>query len=215
MFRRNTPLRIGRVLVVTTGLVASAAAADPTPPAPADLKPGDRLDPAVVYRYDLLGGTLAPIERGALKPGHVYYRYSTARGAHVWSRVDAAGQLRYDLGPGSSIPARYFDPVADVETRRAALASRAPELARRLAVEGARPSVSLGDDGQWRLEQSVNEGRVFDRETGQRFEWHLGRPVPVTNTAGNSWIWTGSGYRNPAQGYGGPEPSVDASCGCW
>jgi len=207
------------------GLVAAAwlfglpaSAADPVPPAdPAaveEIELDAPLDPATIYRFDIVANKLVPIAKANLKPGHVYLR-PASNGRHVWSRVDASGQLRYEFGPGTSMPARYFDPVADQETRRAALASRAPELARRLAVEGARPSVALGDDGQWRLDQLVNEGRVFDRATGERFEWHLGRPVPVTHTGGNSWIWTGSGYKPTSRGYGGPEPTPDWSCGCW
>lgn len=218
MSRFNTSRSLRRCLVVAAGLASlPIAAADPQPPAETasqGLALDAPLDPSVIYRYDLLANTLFPIDRAKLKPGHVYYR-PDGTGRHVWSRVDASGRLRYDIGPGSSIPARYFDPVADQETRRAALASRAPELARRLAVEGAKPSVALGNDGQWRLEQSVNEGRVFDRATGERFEWHMGTPVPVVNSAGNSWIWTGSGYRPPTLGYGGPEPTPDWSCGCW
>lgn len=215
----NAAAPLHRACAVVGLLVMPAVAADPAPPAnpaapTADRERvfGDRLDPAVVYRYDLLAATLAPIARTDLKPGHVYLRYSAARGRHVWSRVDASGRLRFAIGPGSSIPARFFDPVADQQTRRAALASRAPELARRLAIEGARPSVTLGDDGQWRLAQEVNEGRVFDLETGERHEWHLGKPVPVVHAAGHSWVWTGSGYRPPTQGYGGPEPVADPAC---
>jgi len=222
MLLSATPRSFHRILFVAGLIAAPVAAADPAPPAAdaaagtaQELKLGDKLDPAVIYRYDLLANTLVPIAPANLKPGHVYLRPSSTRGGHVWSRVDSNGQLRYDLGPGSSIPARYFDPVTDQETRRAALANRAPELARRLAVEGARPSVWLGNDGQWQLDQSVNEGRVFDRATGERFEWHMGTPLPVVHSAGNTWIWTGSGYRAPTQGYGGPEPTPDPSCWCW
>lgn len=215
-------LQFVAALIVAGGDAATLRAAEPAPPPAAgsatpgmtkQVSLGDTLDPAVVYRYEPLTEKLAPIPRQDLKPGHVYYRHSATRGGHVWSRVDAGGTLRYDIGPGSSIPVRYFDPVADQETRRKALETRAPELARRLAVQGGRPSLRLDDTGRWRLDQAINEGRVFDRETGQRFEWHMGEPVPVSNTAGNSWTWTGSGYRSPVAGYGGAEP-VAVDC-CW
>jgi len=198
------------------GSAGSAAEPVPTPGnSGRELSLGDRLDPAVVYRYDPLSEKLAPIPRKDLKAGHVYLRHSPARGGHVWSRVDEGGTPRYDIGPGSSIPVRYFDPVADQETRRKALETRAPELARRLAVQGGRPSLRLGNDGRWSLDQASNEGRIFDRETGRRYEWHMGEPVPVVNTAGNSWLWTGTGYRAPVAGYGGAEPVADWGCGCW
>ncbi|MFM8283423.1 MAG: hypothetical protein ACKOCW_07660 [Planctomycetaceae bacterium] len=219
---RPHPSLVVVCLVVLGGAATAVTAAEPAPspdakapPATKELSLGDTLDPAVVYRYEPLNEKLAPIPRKDLKPGHVYLRHSPARGGHVWSRVDAGGTLRYDIGPGSSIPVRYFDPVADQETRRKVLETRAPELARRLAVQGGRPSLRLDDTGRWRLDQAINEGRVFDRETGQRFEWHMGEPVPVINTAGNSWIWTGTGYRSPVAGYGGAEPVADQGCGCW
>jgi len=220
MFALHRSRSLGRALLVAMSLVGfRATAAEPAPApasaatAPRPLSLGDRLDPAVDYRYDPLNEKLTPIPRKDLKPGHVYLRYSAARGAHVWSHVDAGGQFRYELGPGSSFPVRLFDPVADQETRRKALETRAPELARRLAVQGARPSLRLGADGRWSLDPASNEGRVFDLATGQRFEWHMGTPMPVVNTAGNTWIWSGGRYRSPVAGYGGAEP-VAVDC-CW
>ncbi|MFZ4731623.1 MAG: hypothetical protein ACOYK7_03685 [Pirellulales bacterium] len=211
-------------IVVIIGLGAlPATGAEPTPPPagartadnPKELALGDKLDPAVIYRYDPLSDKLTAIAPKDLKTGNVYLRHSHERGAHVWSRVDDGGVLRYDIGPGSSIPVKLFDLMADQETRRKAIEKRAPELARRLAVQGGRPSLRLGNDGRWSLDQASNEGRIFDRETGRRYEWHRGEPVPVVNTGGNSWLWTGTRYRSPVAGYGGAEPVADQGCGCW
>lgn len=216
MLPSTVPVSFLRLALIVAGVGltfdGSGTAAEPAPVAERPL--GEGLDPAQIYRYNLLTGKVSPIGGQPPKPGHVYLRHSPSRNRHVWSRVDPGGVLRYDLGPGSVIPARYFDLVADMETRRSALASAAPELAQRLAVSGARPSVRLGDDGLWHLDSSVNEGRVFDRATGQRFEWQMGTPTPVMHSGGNAWHWDGGGYRPTTRGYGGPEPTADWACGC-
>ena len=200
------------LLAVLALLPVSARAAEPAPTPAKEYSLDDRLDPAVIYRYDPLTEKLAPIARQDLKADHIYLRPGPSGGKHMWSRFDESGDFRYELGPGSSFPVRLFDPVADQETRRKALEKRAPELARRLATQGARPSLRLDDDNRWRLDQATNSGRVFDLATGERYELQLGRPVPVFNTGGNSWAWTGSGYRSTTVGYGGAEPVIDDSC---
>ena len=201
------------LLLAALALVPVAAHATEPAPTPAkELALDDRLDPAVIYRYDPLTEKLAPVARKDLKADNVYLRPAATGGRHVWSQFDGAGQFRYELGPGSSFPVRLFDPVADQETRRKALEKRAPELARRLATQGARPSLRMDDNGRWRIDQATNSGRIFDLATGERYEWQLGRPVPVVNTGGNSWAWTGSGYRSTTVGYGGAEPVIDDFC---
>ena len=217
-----TRLRVYRPWLLAAALAgpgAIAISAEPAPaPAAGAAKSGaeksldDRLDPAVVYRYNPLDEKLSPIAGKDLKANNVYYRYSPARGRHVWSQVDDDGQLRYELGPGSSFPVRLFDPVADQETRKRVFEKRAPELARRFATQGARPSLRLGADGRWALDPATNEGRVFDLATGERYEWHLGRPVPVVNTGGNSWLFVDGRYRSTTVGEGGAEPVADDFC---
>jgi len=155
----------------------------------ADAEPAPKLDPATVYRYDPMTGTLAPIPTAETKAGFVYLRHSARLGRHVWSLADGAGSFRYAMGPGSSQPARNFDLRADMATRRREFEARAPELARRLAVEGARPSLKLDAEGRWQLEQSTNSGRIHDLETGRRWEMQWDRPVAVIHTAGAGWSY--------------------------
>jgi len=136
------------LLAVLALLPVSARAAEPAPTPAKEYSLDDRLDPAVIYRYDPLTEKLAPIARKDLKAGHIYLRPGPSGGKHMWSRFDESGDFRYELGPGSSFPVRLFDPVADQETRRKALEKRAPELARRLATQGARPSLRLDENNR-------------------------------------------------------------------
>ena len=158
-----------------------------------------RLDPAVIYRYDPVKGRVLPIPAKELKPGHVYLRHVPRIGRHAWSLADADGSLRYAMGPGSVQLARQFDLRISEAERQREFEARAPELARRLAILGARPTVRLDDDGQWKLQQTPGLAHVFDLETGARWEWHGDRRTPVVHSGGNSWGLVAGRYR-PAFG---------------
>ena len=186
---------------------ATAAAGTDAPAATAagdgiDLAKKDwqtRLDPAVIYRYDPVKGRVLPIPATELKPGHVYLRHVPRLGRHAWSLTDPDGSLRYAMGPGSVQSARQFDLRISEAERQREFESRAPELARRLAILGARPTVRLDDDGQWKLQQTPAVPHVFDLETGTRWEWHGARRTAVVHSGGNSWGLVAGRYR-PAFG---------------
>lgn len=180
-----------------------AHAADPLPVEPpvagaVDITSPDRqqrLDRAVVYRYDPFRRLLVPTPRSEWKPGHVYHRYSDRLGRHVWSIAAADGRMAYALGPGSVHPARNFDLRVSEAERQRELEAREPELARRLAILGARPTARLAADGTWSLDQSPGAARIFDLETGQRWEWHGDRRTGVVHSGGNAWVVVGDRYR--------------------
>lgn len=141
-------------------------------------------DTSVIYKYDPVMQKYSAVDRRAIKKDRVYYRYSPTLGTWVWSKADAAGTLRYAFGPGSSQPAALFDMPESTAERTKALEKQAPELAKRLAISGAKPSLRLGADGRWALMPDSTKGRVFDLETGRRWEWHGSRPKPVTHGPG-------------------------------
>jgi len=178
-----------------------SAAATATPPAAADgidLAKDDwltRLDPSVIYRYDPVKGRVVPIKADELKPGHVYLRHVPRLGRHVWSLADDDRRLRYAMGPGSVQPARQFDLRISEAERQREFEARAPELARRLAILGARPTVRLDADGRWQLQQTPSMAHVFDLETGARWEWHGDRRTGVVHSGGNAWGLVGGRYR--------------------
>ena len=168
-----------------------AAKPDAAKPAPAGVTvPGS--DTKLIYKFDPLAKKFTAVARKDLKPEHVYQRFSPALGKWVWSKVAADGTLRYAFGPGSSQPAALFDMPANSDERTKAFEKQAPELAKRLAINGGKPSLRLGDDGQWSLMPDSTKGRVYDLESGQRFEWHGGNVVPVTHGAGSN-LWTRAG----------------------
>lgn len=160
-------------------------------PAPAAVAaPGS--DTSLIYKFDPLSKKYTTVELKDLKSQHVYLRHSAGMGKWVWSKAAADGTLRYAFGPGSSQPAALFDMPVSSEERTKAFEKQAPELAKRLAINGAKPSLRLGDDGQWSLMPDSTKGRVYDLESGQRFEWHGNHVVPVTHGTG-SYLWTRAG----------------------
>lgn len=181
----------------------TARAADPLPAEPSvtgavDIAAPDRqqrLDRAVVYRYDPFRRLLVPTPKSEWKPGHVYHRFSERLGRHVWSIATADGRMEYALGPGSVHPARNFDLRVSEAERQRELEAREPELARRLAILGARPTERLAADGTWTLDQTPGATRVFDLETGRRWEWHGDRRTGVVHSGGNAWVVVDDRYR--------------------
>ena len=154
----------------------------------ADQSKTSKLDKDTIYRLDLFTETLKPQLKKDLKVGAVYFRFSTLSGHHVWSRLSEENVFEFAMGPGSVQPAWRFDIREGKEDQLRLLEERSPELYKRLMVQGARPMIKLLDNGRWDLDLASNEGRVFDIETGNRWEWHGGRRVRVVHTAGKSWI---------------------------
>lgn len=185
---------LAAMIVVTLCGTTAPAADDAAKSAPSGITaPGS--DRSVIYKFDPLAKKFTAVARKDIKPQHVYHRWSPALGRWVWSKAAADGVLRFALGPGSSQPAALFDMPATSEERTKAFEKQAPELAKRLAINGAKPSLRLGEDGQWSLMPDSTKGRVYDLESGQRFEWHGATIVPVTHGTGNNrWTRAGGQY---------------------
>jgi len=154
----------------------------------------ERLDPAVVYRFDPIQTRLVAVRPAEIKRDHVYYRYSAARNRHVWSKAAGQGRFLYRMGPGSVQPAQLFDIRATDEEKRKALESRAPMVAKLYASQGAQPALRLDDSDRWTVAIVPSDGSVFDLETGRRFEWHGDRVVEVVHSGGNNWARRGDRY---------------------
>ena len=160
----------------------------------ADQSKTSKLDKDTIYRLDLFTETLKPQLKKDLKVGAVYFRFSTLSGHHVWSRLSEENVFEFAMGPGSVQPAWRFDIREGKEDQLQLLEERSPELYKRLMMQGARPMIKLLDNGRWDLDLASNEGRVFDIETGNRWEWHGGRRVRVVHTAGKSWLYANNMY---------------------
>ena len=160
----------------------------------ADQSKTSKLDKDTIYRLDLFTETLKPQLKKDLKVGAVYFRFSTLSGHHVWSRLSEENVFEFAMGPGSVQPAWRFDIREGKEDQLRLLEERSPELYKRLMVQGARPMIKLMDNGRWDLDLASNEGRVFDIETGNRWEWHGGRRVRVVHTAGKNWTYANHMY---------------------
>jgi len=161
----------------------------------ADQSETSKLDKNTIYRLDLFTETLKPNSKKDLKPGAIYFRFSRISGHHVWSRFSEKHIFEFAMGPGSVQPAWRFDIREGRDDQLRLLEERSPELYKRLMVQGARPMIKLLDNGRWDLDLASNEGRVFDIETGGRWEWHGGRRVRVVHTGGQSWTYQDHTYR--------------------
>jgi hypothetical protein len=186
------PLRTPHLFITVCGLAmgittASLTAAEPTASLPPAASAASALKPDTIYRLDLFNETLRPLPASELKPGAVYFRHSASSGRHVWSRFLADGSFEFAMGPGSVQPAWRFDIREGRDEQLRELEVRAPELYKRLITQGARPMLRLDDQGRWQIDLASNEGRVFDLETGYRWEWHGGRRVAVVHGSGRSW----------------------------
>ena len=153
------------------------------------------LDQNTVYRLDLFTESLKPTVRKELKKGAVYFRYSSISGHHVWSRFSEEKRFEFAMGPGSVQPAWKFDIRERRDDQLRLLENRSPELYKRLTVQGARPMIKLLEDGHWELDAASNEGRVFDLESGERWEWHGGRQIRVVHVGGIHWKYHDQDYQ--------------------
>lgn len=154
-------------------------------------------DRGLVYRYDPVSEKLYPVEPRQLRPGHVYGRYDAGLARWTWSKADSTGNLRYAMGEGSTQPARMFDLQGTDAERQRVLERRAPELARLLKIQGARPMLRLDATGRWGLGPTPSVSSVFDVGTGERWEWHGDRPSRVVHSAGDRWR-AAAGWYEPA-----------------
>jgi len=153
------------------------------------------LDQNTVYRLDLFTESLKPTVRKELKKGAVYFRYSSISGHHVWSRFSEEKRFKFAMGPGSVQPAWKFDIREKRDDQLRLLENRSPELYKRLTAQGARPMIKLLENGHWELDAASNEGRVFDLESGERWEWHGGRQIRVVHAGGIRWKYHDQNYQ--------------------
>jgi hypothetical protein len=190
-----------RVLVAALlGAASSAALAAPSTP-PAAVTAADAVadddagrDRSWIYRYDPMSGSLVAVPPAELKRGAVYNRYDAGRGRWVWSKLAADGSLRYSLGPGSVQQVRSFDLRGTQAEQRRALEKQAPELARLLTIQGARPTLKLDEQGRWQLGPTPHVSSVFDEATGERWEWHGDEPSGVLHSCGRLWAYADGDY---------------------
>jgi hypothetical protein len=171
--------------------------ADDRPPVQASQAAGDQdagRDRGKVYRYDLATETLEAMPPATLRPGHVYSRFNRESGQWVWSKADARGGLHYAMGEGSVQPARMFDLRGTEAERMRILEERAPELARLMTIQGARPMLKLDADGRWGLGPTPSVSSVYDITTRERWEWHADAPARVMHTSGYRWMIDGGRY---------------------
>ena len=170
------------------------------------------LDPADVYRVQpsVEGSELVRVAAEEIKPGLVYYYYNGHLGRHVWGFAREDGSFQYAFGPGTTFPTDRFDFRIATSVRSEILQREAPGLERDLQTSGRVPTVQLDAAGRWRLYKQTSTPRMFDLESGHRWEWHGQRRVAVLHTHGDLWTIV-DGHFRPADGDGF---ACLPDCGC-
>jgi hypothetical protein len=143
-----------------------------------------------------------------IKVGFLYNYFNERIGRRVWGLALEDGTFQYALGEGSIVPADMFDLRITPEMRSMLLEQGSPGLEQALATTGGHPAIVLGAEGKWTLLSASSSARVFDIETGHRWEWHGKRRLAVLHTYGDRWERINGRYR-PATG-----PVVFLPIGC-
>ena len=195
-------IRSATALLMICSLVAPLAQA-------AD-EPMFELGPEGVYRsqpsFERSEMVVVPPEE--IKAGMLYNYFNVPLGRRVWGLALEDGSFQYALGEGSIVPADMFDLRITPQMRSMLLEQGSPGLEQALATTGGNPAVVLGADGRWTLLPVSSSARVFDIETGHRWEWHGRRRLAVLHTYGDQWQRVDGRYR-PATG-----PVVFLPIGC-
>jgi hypothetical protein len=170
----------------------------------------DSLTPEGVYRMQpsFEKSEMVVVPPDEIKTGMTYNYYNQTLGRRVWGFAQEDGSFQYAFGEGAVLPATLFDLRITPELRSMLLERGAPGLEQALAATGGTPSVRLDADGQWSLLPVHSSARIFDMETGHRWEWHGKRRVAVLHTYGDQWRMVDGRYR-PATG-----PVVFFPVGC-
>ena len=134
-----------------------------------------------------------------IKEGLAYNYFNEQLARRAWGFAQDDDSFRYALGEGSVLPADRFDLRISEATQTQLLERGVPGLQQALATTGARPSLRLNADGDWQLVSYRSNTRVFDLETGHRWEWHGQRRVAVLHTYGDQWMIVDGRYL-PATG---------------
>jgi hypothetical protein len=138
-----------------------------------------------------------PIPAKDLKVGCVYEHYSPELGRRVWSYVKSDHTFWNAFGPGTTMEASKFDLNITRTEGLELLQERNSNLAQDLVSQGRRAFLRLNSDGKWQLAATAEFACIFCTETGERWERHGNRYVPVINLQGNHWTWSNGKYVRP------------------
>jgi hypothetical protein len=153
--------------------------------------------------------TLEPVSAGELKPGYIYSHFSRRLNRRVWSYLQENGEFWYACGEGTTQEAWRlgFTPTAEEEKL---LQNLNPTL------YGEYSRVGLGHlflrltaDNQWVAAEGARFPTIYNAETGQRWEKHYGKYIPISS-APCQYQWDVEGGRYVPRWASGP-----GSPACW
>ena len=104
----------------------------------------------------------------------------------MWGLALEGGKFQYAFGETTTIPTNKFDLRLSPEMQQRVLNERSPRLLQELNTVGRSAAVRLNAEGVWDLLPFASSARVFDMETGKRWEWHGLRRLAVVHTDGRS-----------------------------
>lgn len=132
-----------------------------------------------VMRYDPIRRQLVPVPQDQLKVGRIYNHQSRWLGKRVWSYWSTKGEFWDAFGAGTKLPGWMLDLRVTREQGMATLQERDRSLASRLTREGGSVYFILGEDGNWTMFGRAEVPTIINAETGQRWEQHGSRYIPV------------------------------------
>jgi hypothetical protein len=132
------------------------------------------------------GSELTPVRSEEVEPGLAYNYYSRRLGRRTWGLAREDGTFQYAFGEGTMLPKDRFDLTPEEEVRLLQAGGD--------GLQQESPAAMIGADGQWRLLNFHVAPRVFDVETGHRWEWHGNRRAAVVHTFGDLWQVAGGRY---------------------
>lgn len=143
-----------------------------------------------IYRPqpNLARAELVLVPPADLKPGLAYNYYNERLGRRVWGFATKDGRFRYAFGEGSTLPTDRFDLQLSEAAQRRILEQGVPGLEENLAITGSRPAVRLDSNGKWHVLAFRSIARIYDLETGHRWEWHGSHRKAVLHTFGDQWL---------------------------
>jgi hypothetical protein len=142
-----------------------------------------------VYRIQpsLEAPELVLVPPAEIKAGLTYNYYNERLARRVWGFAKADGSFQFAFGEGTVLPTDRFDLRLSAAVESQLLERGAPGLQQALATTGGRPALRFNAAGRWELLSYRSSARVFDQETGHRWEWHGKRRVAVLHTYGDQW----------------------------
>jgi hypothetical protein len=144
-------------------------------------------------RLDVATGEPLPVGAPGPIPGDIYNHFDASINRRVWAIYEGEGRFSIAMDPGSAQPARRFGFTIAPKEAIELLRQRDPKLAEEVTREGTEVFFKLHSDQRWRLTRTTVP-LIYNEQTGERWEFQMGKYRPVSHLEGYSWRRKGDRY---------------------